>query len=75
MNKRLTKRHNRQISRAKARVRLSEPDVRTPEEIRAAKDASRPVGGWGNAAKAHYSRPSGPDHAGTASHSAAKTDV
>jgi len=38
---RLAKRHKRQVSREKARVRLSEPDVRTPEQIKAARDASR----------------------------------
>jgi hypothetical protein len=45
MNKRLQKRHDRQVSRAKARVKLSEPDVRTPEQVRAAREASRPAGG------------------------------
>ena len=44
MNKRLEKRHKRQVTRARERVRLSEPDVRTPEQIRAARDASRGVG-------------------------------
>lgn len=42
MDKRIAKRHKRQVSRARAKVRLSEPDVRTPEQIKAAKDASRP---------------------------------
>jgi hypothetical protein len=42
--KRLLKRHNRQVSRAKAKVRLSEPDVRTPEQVRAAREASQPAG-------------------------------
>jgi len=41
LEQRLAKRHKRQVSRAKARVRLSEPDLRTPEQIRAARDASR----------------------------------
>ena len=41
MNKRLLKRHKRQVSRAKERIRLSEPDVRQPEQIRAAREASR----------------------------------
>lgn len=44
MTKRVQKRHKRQVSRAKANVRLSEPDVRTPEQVRAARDASRPAG-------------------------------
>jgi hypothetical protein len=42
MDKRLAKRHKRQVARAKERVKLSEPDVRTPEQIAAAKEASRP---------------------------------
>lgn len=42
MDKRLAKRHKRQVSRSRQRIRLSEPDVRTPEQIRAAREASRP---------------------------------
>jgi hypothetical protein len=42
MDKRLAKRHKRQVARAKERVRLSEPDVRTPEQIEAAREKSRP---------------------------------
>ncbi len=45
MDKRLLKRHKRQVLRAKERVRVSEPDVRTPEQLRAAREASRPGGG------------------------------
>jgi hypothetical protein len=41
MNKILQKRHKRQVARAKAKVKLSEPDVRTHEEIEAAREASR----------------------------------
>ena len=41
MNKRLLKRHKRQVSRANERIRLSEPDVRTPEQVRAARQAGR----------------------------------
>ena len=43
MNKRLLKRHKRQVSRANQRVRLSEPDLRTPEQLTAAREASRAV--------------------------------
>jgi hypothetical protein len=43
--KRLAKRHKRKVSRAKAQVKLSEPDVRTEEQIKAAREASRPPGG------------------------------
>ena len=41
MDKRLAKRHKRQVSRAREKVKLSEPDVRTPEQVTAAKEASR----------------------------------
>lgn len=47
MSKRLEKRHKRQVLRGKERVKTSQPDVRTPEEIKAAREASRPTGGWG----------------------------
>ena len=42
MDKRLAKRHKRQVARAKQHVKLSEPDVRTPEQIKAARELSRP---------------------------------
>jgi len=45
MDKRLAKRHKRQVSRAKEHVKLSEPDVRTPEQIKAAREASRAARG------------------------------
>ncbi len=45
MNKRLLKRHKRQVSRARERVRLSEPDLRTPEQLAAAREGSRAVTG------------------------------
>ena len=57
MNKRLLKRHKRQVSRAKAQVRLSEPDLRTPGEVTAAREASRPSGSGRNGAEAHYNYP------------------
>lgn len=44
MNKRLEKRHKRQVTRARAQTKVSEPDVRTPEEVRAARELSRPGG-------------------------------
>ena len=58
MDKRIAKRHERQVSRARARVRLSEPDVRTPEQLRAAREASRPGGVRGTPSPAHYNMPS-----------------
>jgi hypothetical protein len=41
MDKRLAKRHKRQVARAKEKAKVSEPDVRTSEEIAAAKAISR----------------------------------
>ncbi|MBZ5579192.1 MAG: hypothetical protein LAP40_21740 [Acidobacteriia bacterium] len=40
MDKRLAKRHKRQVARAREKVKVSEPDVRTPEQIAAARVAS-----------------------------------
>jgi hypothetical protein len=48
MDKRLAKRHKRQVSREKLHVKLSEPDVRTPEQIKEAREKSRPDGIRGN---------------------------
>ena len=75
MDKRLTKRHKRQVARARERVNLSEPDVRTPEQIKAAREASRPTGGFG-----HESSVQGATQAVRGGHSpspssAAKTDA
>lgn len=42
MDKRLQKRHKRQVERAREHKKLSEPDVRTPEQIKAARELSRP---------------------------------
>jgi len=75
VNKRLLKRHKRQVSRAKERVKLSKPDVRTPEQISAAREAGRPSGGWRNGTQAHRASPSTHNHAGPSVGSAAKTDV
>lgn len=51
MDKRLAKRHKRQVSRERSKVRLSEPDLRTPEQIEAARDASRHESVRGNQPK------------------------
>jgi len=75
MNKRLEKRHKRQVSRAKERVKLSEPDVRTPEEIRAARDASGTAAHRRSGPDAHYAAPSTTNRAGATGHSAAKADA
>jgi len=57
MNKRLLKRHKRQVARAKEAVKRSEPDVRTAEQLAAAREASRAVTGRRNALRPHYSTP------------------
>lgn len=72
MNKRLLKRHKRQVSRAKERVKLSEPDLRTPEQVRAAREESRPAGGWRNGSKSVYATTSIRNQAGPAADSRAK---
>jgi hypothetical protein len=54
MNKRLLKRHNRQVARAKARVRPSEPDVRTSEQRLDAREMSRSVRARSNGPRANY---------------------
>jgi hypothetical protein len=51
MDKRLAKRHKRQVARAKLHSKTSEPDVRTREQIQAAREASRPDTGRGPLAK------------------------
>jgi hypothetical protein len=69
VDKRLAKRHKRQVSRAREKVRLSEPDLRTPDRIAAARLASRPdlrreQGPWPSlpsAAPTNGSKLDGPD--------------
>lgn len=74
MDKRLAKRHKRQVARAKQHVKLSEPDVRTPEQIKAAREASRPPTGHGNLSGGPGASSSVRDHRPPATGSAAKTD-
>jgi hypothetical protein len=75
MDKRLMKRHKRQVARARQHVKLSEPDVRTPEQIKAAREASRPTGGsHSDGPSLHSSGPSVRTSRG-ATGSAAKTDA
>jgi hypothetical protein len=75
MDKRLQKRHKRQVERAKAHVKLSEPDVRTPEQIAAAREASRPASGARGGLGANFSAQTGRNMAGPAVHSASKSDA
>ena len=67
MNKRLMKRHKRQVARAKEAVKLSEPDVRTPEQLAVAREASRAVTARRTDARLPYSTPS-PGRAAPAAH-------
>ena len=75
MDRRLMKRHKRQVSRAKEHKEVSEPDVRTPEQIKAAREASRaPDGRSGGSAVRNVGAPVRAGHTqGTGS--SAKTDV
>jgi len=75
MNKRLLKRHKRQVARGREQVRLSEPDLRTPEEIKAAREASRPAGGHGDGPQMNHAVSSLRDRSSNATGSAAKTDA
>lgn len=74
MNKRLLKRHKRQVARAKGHMKLSEPDVRTPEQVRAAREASRPAGGWRSGGHGLYETPPVQEHAHPPAESTAKGD-
>jgi hypothetical protein len=75
MDKRLAKRHKRQVSRARERVRLSEPDLRTPEQIKAAREASRPAMVHGNQVRAHGAITPLRNNKAPGTGSAAKTDA
>lgn len=75
MDKRLTKRHKRQVARARERVKLSEPDTRTPDQLRAAREASRSLAGRRTDPHAFYTTPSTQIHTQTATGSPAKPEV
>jgi hypothetical protein len=75
MNKRIRKRHERQVSRAKARVRLSEPDLRTPEQLTAAREVSRSIASRHSLPHAHYASPAVRNPAGAFAESSAKADL
>ncbi len=74
MDKRLEKRHKRQVARAKKKVKLSEPDVRTPEQIEAAREASRANASHGNQPKVAGPSGSFRNNFAAGTGSAAKTD-
>ena len=75
MDKRLAKRHKRQVARAKEKIKTSEPDLRTPEEIKAAREASRATIGGGNEGNVRGAVPSFRNKQPTGTGSAAKTAV
>ena len=55
MNKRLEKRHKRQVARARNSVKESSPpDLRTHEQVSAAREASRSVSGPRDALREPY---------------------
>jgi hypothetical protein len=74
VDKRVEKRHKRQVSRAKKKVRLSEPDLRTPEQIEAAREASGLHSSRGDKAETVVSGRSIRSRLATRTGSAAKTD-
>lgn len=74
MDKRLAKRHKRQVARAREHVKLSEPDLRTPEQIKAAREASRPDLARTSDANAGKFPPSVRSNQTRGTGSAAKTD-
>jgi len=75
MDKRLMKRHQRQVARAKERVKLSEPDLRTPEQVSAARETSRSVAGQHDVPRAPYAAASVPNQASPAADSTPKADT
>jgi hypothetical protein len=74
MNKRILKRHKRQVARARDRVRLSEPDLRTADQLTAARDLSRSIASRHSLPQAHYSTPSIRNPAGPAAEGAPKAE-
>jgi hypothetical protein len=74
MDKRLAKRHKRQVSRERQRVKLSEPDLRTPEQIKAAREASRATRGGSSDNNVRNSMPAFRSTHVQGTGSAAKTD-
>jgi len=75
MNKRLLKRHKRQVARARERVKLSEPDLRTPEQLKAAREARHTAAGRPNGPPTHYPPPASQNHGSPAAAGMAKAEV
>jgi hypothetical protein len=74
MDKRLAKRHKRQVERAKLHTKQSEPDLRTPEQVAAAKEAGKAEFNRTNTAAKMQTQTRGVNPA-TSTGSAAKTSV
>jgi hypothetical protein len=72
MDKRILKRHKRQVSRARERVRLSEPDLRTAEQVTAAREVSRSVASRHSIPPAFYATASVRDPASPATEGTAE---
>ena len=75
MDKRLAKRHKRQVARAKERTGPTEPDLRTPEQIKAAREASRAAFGAFQGGKAQNSATSFRNSRPPLTGGASKTDA
>jgi len=75
MDKRLEKRHKRQVTRARLKVKTSEPDVRTQEQIEAARAASQAKVSHGDSPKVAGSSTSFRSNRAMSSGSSAKTDA
>ena len=75
MDKRLAKTHKRKVARAKQGGTPSAPDLRTPEQIQAAREAGRSASGRSSTPSAANSAPNLRNNARRTTGSAAKTDV
>jgi hypothetical protein len=74
MDKRQIKRHKRQVSRAQKQVKLSEPDLRTPDQVKAAREASGRPGRPTANSHAPHPAPAVRNQAGPAKHTNAKAE-
>ena len=76
MDKRLAKTHKRKVARARQGGTPSEPDLRTAEQIQAAREAGRSASGRSSTSSgAANSAPNLRNNARRTTGSAAKTDV
>jgi len=75
MDKRANKRHKRAVLRARQKVILSTPDLRTPEQILAAREASRPGTTWGTTSNEPRAKGSSRGNRPSTAGGGAKTDA